>query len=83
MLILSEVSRGWPEKRRRAQAQNCRKIKPWEHTTGPKTKEGKNKSKNNSLKHGFRSVEGRELMRLMAAQRCFVRSVMRTLREDE
>jgi len=32
-------------------------VKPWERSTGPKTLEGKTRSKVNASKHGFRSAK--------------------------
>lgn len=35
--------------------------KPWKHSTGPRTEEGKKVSARNSIKHGLRSAEFRGL----------------------
>jgi hypothetical protein len=40
----------WTEERKRKQAEAIRKWKPWEKSTGPKTAEGKDRSRMNALK---------------------------------
>src|SRR5665213_1911314 len=37
--------------------ESARRVKPWERSTGPKTLEGKTRSKVNASKHGFRSAK--------------------------
>lgn len=49
------MSKGWPEERRRKQAERCRQNKPWKNATGPKTKAGKARSSMNAFKHGGRT----------------------------
>ncbi len=70
------ITRGWPPARRAQQALNCLKTKPWKHSTGPKTRRGKDKVKNNAIKHGVRSSEGIRFRKLLREQREFVRSVI-------
>ena len=38
----------WTEERRQRQAEIIRKTKPWEHSTGPRTEDGKNVSSRNA-----------------------------------
>jgi len=47
--------RQWSQEERAAQSRLIRKHKPWEKSCGPKTQEGKEKSKMNAYKHGGRS----------------------------
>lgn len=43
---------GWTEERRIKQAEAIKNWQPWQHSTGAKTKEGKETSKMNAFKHG-------------------------------
>lgn len=45
---------GWTQERRQKQSEAIKRWKPWEKSTGAKTPEGKEKSKMNAYKHGFR-----------------------------
>ena len=45
-------SNGWTPERRAQQAQRIRQQKPWLHSTGPKTEEGKAKVARNAYKGG-------------------------------
>lgn len=74
--------RAYPEKYRRERAQKCRKSRPWDHATGPKTDAGKDKISGNALKHGFYSAEIKEIKRLLIAQRALVKEVI-ALEMDE
>ena len=58
-------TRGWPPARRKAQAANARKTKPWQHATGPRTEAGKDRSSLNSTKHGRNSAAARDLRALL------------------
>lgn len=46
------ITKGWPPKRRKEQAERIRKAKIWQKSTGPKTETGKIRCKYNALKHG-------------------------------
>lgn len=72
---MSKVTKGWPLKRRREQAQRIRKQKPWKKATGPKTEEGKAASKNNGYKHGWRSEDMREVYRLLRVMRLMAKEI--------
>ena len=47
--------RRWTVEERKKQSELIRKWKPWECSTGPKSKEGKERSRENAYKHGARS----------------------------
>jgi len=53
----------WTLEARERQRLLIQTWKPWHHSTGPKTQDGKEESKMNALKHGLRSQEMIELKR--------------------
>ncbi|MGH1397880.1 MAG: hypothetical protein ACRBCT_01570 [Alphaproteobacteria bacterium] len=65
----------WTPKRRAEQAERCRKNKPSQHATGPKTAAGKAASSQNAYKHGLRSTEMQELSRLLTQQEKILRDL--------
>ena len=77
---MSNITRGWNDERRRKQAKNCRKTKPWTKTTGPKTAQGKQAVRDNALTHGMRSVEVEELRRLLHLQQKIVTAMINNSR---
>lgn len=68
-------SKSWTPERRAEQAQRIRETKPWLKTTGPNTQAGKDAVKNNAYRHGFRSADYAEILRLLRVQAAFVKSV--------
>lgn len=54
----------WTEESRDKQRQLCLKNKPWVHSTGAKTLEGKKASSRNSLKHGMYTKKEKEFSQL-------------------
>lgn len=64
------IKKGWPPARRAAQAARCRTLKPWQHSTGPKSVAGKARVAQNAIKHNRYSAAYRgELSRLRALLR--------------
>jgi hypothetical protein len=57
----------WTPERKAKAAEMIHDWKPWKHTTGPKTPEGKAKSSMNSLKTGYKSKEAIKMRRERAA----------------
>jgi hypothetical protein len=60
---------GWTQERRLRQSEVIRNWKPWEKSTGAKTKEGKENSKMNAYKHGGRKSDLKEIKKLLASIR--------------
>ena len=50
------MANGWTLERRQRQAELIRKWKPWEQSTGPKTKKGKRRVSQNAFKGGTRAM---------------------------
>lgn len=68
--------RPYPPKHRKKLAEHCRKRKPWEQATGPKTAEGKAAIAQNAYKHGDRSATSVRLRKVLALQRAYVRTLL-------
>jgi len=68
--------KSWTAKRRKEQAENCRKNEPWRYNTGPKTDEGKAITAQNAYRHGMRSASLMKLYRAMATHNKFLRRII-------
>ena len=75
------MSTGWTPERRKRQAELIQKWRPWEHSTGAKTPEGKKKSAQNSTKHGKRSKKGRMLLAMLSEMKQAQRAAARRIRK--
>jgi len=64
------VANGWTPERRARQAKLIRQWKPWKHSTGPKTAEGKASSSQNAYKGGFWPLMRQMGRELRAQRRC-------------
>ena len=51
---------GWTLERRQRQAELIQRWQPWKQSTGAITKEGRDVSKMNALKHGSYAAEAKE-----------------------
>jgi len=60
------MKNGWTQERRKRQAELIKNWKPWAHSTGPRTAEGKAKTARNADKGGSRQML-RELSRTLRA----------------
>lgn len=72
------MANGWTPERRARQAEAIRRWKPWERSTGPRTAEGKQRTRMNGYKGGqqrkLRQLS-RELNNLLREQREFLAEV--------
>ena len=59
------AARKWSKKQRKQQAKAIHRWKPWDHSTGPRTPEGKARAARNALKHGVRSKAIKEFRRIV------------------
>lgn len=60
------MANGWTPERRRKQSEAIRRWRPWDHSTGPKTAQGKVVASQNSFKHGGYSRQIHELHDLIS-----------------
>ena len=65
--------RQWTEKDKKRQTCVMRRHKPWRKSTGPRTQEGKEKSKYNAVKHGRCSAASVRMRKAFAAQGRFLK----------
>lgn len=56
------MAAGWTPERRARQAELIRSWRPWEQSTGPRTEQGKERSRNNRYR-GAKRARVREMMR--------------------
>ena len=75
---VKKPTRGWPPARRIAQAARCRRMRPWRHSTGPKTPAGKAVIARNALCHGTRSRAFTMLRSVLRDQRRYMQVAYRT-----
>lgn len=64
----------WTEERRKKQSELMKRLKPWEKSTGPRTRKGKARASLNAIKHGHYSHSGRELKKVLLHNREFLRA---------
>ncbi len=70
------MARKWTEEERRKQAEAIRRWKPWEKSTGPKTRAGKARCKMNAYRHGLYTLEGKALREALRLNQEFVRNAL-------
>lgn len=70
------MPRTWTEEQKRKQAEKIRKWKPWEHSTGPKTAEGKERCRYNALKEGTYTAQWPAVRKALRLQKEFMGEVM-------
>jgi hypothetical protein len=70
------MPRKWTPEQRARQAEKCRRDRPWDHATGPRTDAGKHIAARNATTHGLRAADTVELRRLLALQRRFLKGIL-------
>jgi hypothetical protein len=73
------MATGWTPERREKQAAAIRSWRPWEHSTGPRTAEGKARSSRNAYRGGLRRTI-RELSKILTAELRAQREELRRIR---
>ena len=63
------MPRTWTPEQRAAAAERIRQNKPWEKSTGPRTRAGKKRSSKNAVRHGQDADLLRRTRKLMALSR--------------
>lgn len=66
---------GWTLERRKRQEEMIKNWKPWEHSTGPITPEGKEACKLNAEKHGMRGCKWQFLKQALREQGEFLEGI--------
>lgn len=67
----------WTPERRAAARERALKNKPWEKSTGPRTKQGKRVSSGNAFRHGLRSEVYRQIKTYLRDQQEFMRIMVK------
>ena len=67
--------RAWNDAQRAQAAARARVLKPWKHSTGPKTAAGKLRSSMNAYKHGHNTRAYRELKWVLREQARYLREL--------
>lgn len=68
-------TKGWSERRRKQQACNARRNKPWQSSTGPRSVKGKEIARMNAWKHGNRAAGAAAIRMALRLNREFLRHV--------
>lgn len=77
------MTKGWTEERRRKQAENIRKTKPWEKSTGPRSAAGKKRCSMNAYKEGYHSGHWKAVRQALLLNREFLRHFAVFLAADQ
>ncbi len=77
------MPRTWTPEQRDAAAERIRASKPWEKSTGPRTRKGKKKSSQNALKHGMKRAETLRALKLFKVHREFLRLSQALIRIEQ
>lgn len=70
---MTKSKKGWSRRRRKQQACNARRNKPWTKSTGPKSEAGKRIASMNAWKHGHFSASYKMLRAALQVNKDFLR----------
>lgn len=76
------MPRIWTDEQRAAAAERIRKTRPWEKSTGPRTRAGKKRASRNARKHSQRSTESQRIRKALRLQNAFVELVQTFMAQD-
>ena len=62
----------WSEERKKKQAEAIKRWKPWEKSTGPKTKKGKARCSTNAIKSGAYTGKMKEMREMLRHNKAFL-----------
>ncbi len=65
----------WTEERRKKQREIINRSRPWEKSTGPRSRKGKIISSRNAYKHGHRGRNHKILLRALRLNKDFVEAI--------
>lgn len=77
------MPRIWTDEQRAAAAERIRTHKPWEKSTGPRTRAGKKRASQNAAKHGNDRHEIRHVRKALKAHRAFLALTRAFMAQDK
>ena len=72
---MTEKTKGWTPERRAAQRERILANRPWENSTGPRTRQGKKRASQNSYKNGAYSREMKMIKKYLRDTSAFLQDI--------
>ena len=76
------MPRTWTPEQRAAQAAHIHATKPWEKSTGPRSKAGKKRASRNAVKQGNRTAALRDAHKALTLHSEFLRLINKAIGHD-